>query len=32
LANDPDLSRHLQLAKEFAKVEDDEASDFIDKG
>jgi len=32
LASDPDLSSHKQLAKEFAKVEDDEASDFIDKG
>ena len=32
LAEDPDLSKHKQLAREFAKVEDDEASDFIDKG
>ena len=32
LASDPELSQHKQLAKEFAKVEDDEASDFIDKG
>jgi len=32
LASDPDLSRHEQLAREFAKVEDDEASEFIDKG
>ena len=32
LASDPDLSHHEQLAREFAKVEDDEASDFIDKG
>ncbi len=32
LADDPDLSSHQQLAKEFAKVEDDESSDFIDKG
>jgi len=32
LASDPDLSQHKQLAREFAKVEDDEASDFIDKG
>jgi ATP-dependent DNA helicase RecG len=32
LAIDPDLSKNEQLAREFAKVEDDEASDFIDKG
>jgi ATP-dependent DNA helicase RecG len=32
LAGDPDLSKHEQLAREFAKVEDDEVSDFIDKG
>jgi len=32
LASDPALSSHEQLAREFAKVEDDEASDFIDKG
>jgi hypothetical protein len=32
LAGDPDLSNNKQLAKEFAKVEDDAASDFIDKG
>jgi hypothetical protein len=32
LASDPDLSKHKQLAREFAKVEDDETSDFIDKG
>ena len=32
LASDPDLSNNEQLAREFAKVEDDAASDFIDKG
>jgi ATP-dependent DNA helicase RecG len=32
LASDPELSQHKQLAEEFAKVEDDEASEFIDKG
>ena len=32
LASDPNLSQHKQLAREFAKVEDDEASEFIDKG
>lgn len=32
LASDPDLSNNEQLAREFAKVEDDESSGFIDKG
>ena len=32
LAIDSDLSQHQQLAREFAKVEADTASEFIDKG
>jgi ATP-dependent DNA helicase RecG len=32
LSADPELKNHKHLAEEFAKVEDDESSEYIDKG